>query len=48
MRQVHSIINVLSNMMQDKNATLGKSVVMIKRIITRFKSSQTAESFMEI
>uniref|UniRef100_A0A2S2QNB5 Zinc finger MYM-type protein 1 n=1 Tax=Sipha flava TaxID=143950 RepID=A0A2S2QNB5_9HEMI len=48
MRQVLSIINVLSNMMQDKNATLGKSVVIIKSIITSFESSRTAESFIEI
>lgn len=34
--------------MQDKNATLGKSVVIIKSIIKTFESSRTAESFIEI
>lgn len=51
MRQVLSIINVVSNMMQDKNATLSnpyQSVVIIKSIITSFKSSQAAGSFIEI
>jgi len=35
-------------MMQDKNATLGKSSVIINSIITSFQSSRTAESFIEI
>lgn len=48
MRQVLSIIDVLSNMIQDKNATLWKSVVILKSIITSVESSRTTESFIEI
>lgn len=41
-------MNVMSNMMQDKNATLSKSVTIINSIITSFESSRTPESFSEI
>jgi len=33
-------------MMQDTNSTSGKSVVIIKSIISNFESSRTAESFI--
>lgn len=38
----------MSNMMQDKNATLGKAVTIINSIITSFESLRTPESFSEI
>ncbi|KAL4091985.1 hypothetical protein QTP88_026579 [Uroleucon formosanum] len=45
MTHVLSCINVLSNMLQDKNATLGKSAKLINSVIKSFEDSRTSESF---
>lgn len=45
MTHVLSCINVLSNMLQDKNATLGKSAKLINSVIKSIEETRTSESF---
>jgi len=40
--------SLMSNMMQDKNATFGKAVVIINTVKTSFETSRTADSFTDL
>jgi len=48
MSHVLCTINILSNMFQDKNATLGKSAKLINNVIKSIEDSRTSESFSSI
>lgn len=48
LRKCLTILNILINQFQEKSATLGNSVKIIKAVIKSFEDSRTVESFSKI
>jgi len=48
LRKCLTILNILINQFQEKSATLGNSVKIIKAVIKSFEDSRTVESFAQI
>jgi len=48
LHEVLSIINILSNQLQNIDTTLGKSVNIINGVISTFKSLRSDESFTNL
>jgi len=48
LNEVLSIINILSNKLQGKSATLGSSCIMIKNVISTFENLRNEKSFLNL
>ena len=45
LKNILSTINILCNMFQEKNATLGKAAILIKSVLQTFENSRSTLAF---